>query len=130
MDRRLPFDTTGLTVAALVGGGVLAVFVFGQVLRFLSRMVAWASFVLIAVLAAYVAYELYTGWTSAKGGVRSGRSSIEADTDGDSISSLQSEYTAGSLSEAELERELDRLLEDRGHNSSEQSDEQVLDREL
>ena len=110
MSDRLPVDTTGIKLALLVGGGLLLFIFAGQVLRFMSRMVAWGSFVLLAALAMYVVYEVYTGWTAGGESRRSvGTSRSESE---DPVSSVKTEYAEGSMSEAELEDELDQLLND------------------
>ena len=126
MSDRLPVDTTGVTLALLVGGGLLLFIFVGQVLRFMSRMAAWGSFVLLAVLAMYVVYEVYTGWTAGE------ESRARADTSQgepvDPMSEVKTEYTEGSMSENELERELDQLLDDQRERESHDASE--LEREL
>ena len=107
MGDRLPVDTTGIKLALLVGGGVLLFIFAGQVLRFMSRMITWGSFVLLAALAMYVVYEVYTGWTAEEAPVRD----VDAEPE-DTVNSVKTEYSEGSLSEAELESELDQLLDD------------------
>ena len=116
MSDRLPVDTTGIKIALLVGGGLLLFIFAGQVLRFMSRMVAWGSFVLLAALAMYVVYEVYTGWTA--GGET--RRSVETSQSepADPVSEVKTEYTEGSMSEAELEQELDQLLDDQQERES------------
>lgn len=109
MSDRLPVNTTGVKLTLFVGGGLLLFIFAGQVLRFMTRMMAWGSFVLVAAVAMYVAYELYTGWIAED----SPQSSVKTASKegGGSISSVKSEYTEGSLSESELEDELEQLLD-------------------
>ncbi|WP_135821946.1 hypothetical protein [Halostella litorea] len=112
MGDRLPVDFGGLKAAVLVGGGLLALLVAGQVLRLVSRFLAWSVLALVVALAAYVAYELYAGWTASARDRESGYAATTNGSVDDPIRSVQREYTEGSLSEAELERELDQLLDD------------------
>ena len=114
MSDRLPVDTTGIKLALLVGGGLLLFIFAGQVLRFMSRMVAWGSFVLIAALAMYVVYEVYTGWTA---GAESKRN-VESTSSEDPIGSVKTEYAEGAISESELEDELNQLLEDQAERET------------
>lgn len=111
MNDRLPINTTGLKLALFVGGGFLLFIFVGQVLRFMSRMVAWGSFVLVAALAMYVAYELYTGWMVEDSSQSSVKNKNKVSDE--SITSVKSKYTEDSLSESELEDELEQLLEDK-----------------
>lgn len=128
MSDRLAVDTTGLTLALLVGGGLLVFIFAGQVLRFMSRMVSWASFVLLAAIAMYVVYEVYKGWTAGEESQRSvEHASDESD---DSVSAVKTDNTEGSLSESELEAELDQLLEDQKAREAERADNTELNREL
>ena len=126
MSDRFPVDTTGIKLALLVGGGLLLFIFAGQVLRFMSRMVAWGSFVLLAVLAMYVVYEVYTGWTAGEESRRAVETSQGESVD--PVSEVKTEYTEGSMSETELENELDQLLEDQRERESRDASE--LEKEL
>ncbi|MFC7114619.1 hypothetical protein ACFQH2_06125 [Natronoarchaeum sp. GCM10025703] len=126
MSDRLSVDTTGIKLALLVGGGLLLFIFAGQVLRFMSRMVAWGSFVLLAALAMYVAYEVYTGWTAGSESQRSVETSRSKPAD--PVSDVKTEYAEGSMSEAELEEELDQLLDDQ--RERERRDMSELEKEL
>ena len=126
MSDRLSIDPTGLKLALLVGGGLLLFIFAGQVLRFMSRMVSWGLFVLLAALAMYVVYEVYTGWSAGAESQRSVETSRSETAD--PVSSVKTEYAEGSMSEAELEDELDQLLEDQ--RERERRDVSELEKEL
>lgn len=128
MNNRPPINTTGLKLALFIGGELLLFIFVGQVLRFMSRMVAWGSFLLVAALAMYVAYELYSGSMVEDSSQSSvGNKSKEID---ESITSVKSEYTEGSLSESELEAELEQLLEDQKPREAEGAKNTEVNREF
>lgn len=131
-------NTDALKIGALVVLGVLGFVLLGQVIRIVSWMLSYAVLGLLAVGAGYVAYEVYTGWSDAKDEESSTwSSSTETDTDfGESatrsdrsVDDVQEKYAEGKLSDAEFERELERVMGDDGSASDVRDLERELERE-
>ena len=107
-------DTGALKLGLVVGGGLLALLFAGQVLaaaaRWTGMALSGAVFVLLALGAGYAATQLYAGWTRAEEESTGGGTDFETDvsTDPDDV---RSAYVAGSMSEQELEAELEEIIE-------------------
>ena len=111
----------GVKIAVLVGGGLLALFFAGQIFqlaaRWTARALSGAVLILTALAAAYVAYQVYTGWDAAAENEQTPPNeytdNMPSTADNpDSVDDLEAEYVDGDLSEAEFERELESILEE------------------
>lgn len=131
-------NTDALKLGALVVLGVLAFVLLGQVIRIVSWMLSYAVLGLLAVGAGYVAYEVYTGWAEASDEESSTWSSPteEAMSYGDesadserSVDDVQEAYAEGKLSDAEFEREIERVMDDGDASSDVRDIERELERE-
>ncbi len=131
-------NTDALKIGALVVLGVLGFVLLGQVIRIVSWMLSYAVLGLLAVGAGYVAYEVYTGWSDAKEEESSSWSS-PTEQAGDlgesssrserSVDDVQEQYADGKLSDAEFERELERVMGEDGSASDVRDIERELERE-
>jgi uncharacterized membrane protein YebE (DUF533 family) len=131
-------NTDALKIGVLVILGLLGLVLLGRVIQIVSWLLSYAVVALLAVGGGYVAYELYSGWSSAKD-ENSGPWSSSADESADlgsrtpsndrSVDDVQQEYTAGKLSDAEFERELERVMDDDGGVSDSREIERELERE-
>jgi len=131
-------NTDALKIGALVVLGVLGFLIMGRVIRIVSWMLSYAVLAFLAVGAGYVAYEVYTGWSSAKEEESSswsspterarnlGESSSRSDR---SVDDVQKQYADGELSDAEFERELERVMDEDGSASDVRDIERELERE-
>lgn len=107
------FNKDAVVVALLVSGVVLALLFAGQVwsyaARWAGRAVAGTAQILLAVGLAYATYKLYSGWQAAED---SSHSSFETEADEEpSIDDITDDYVGGSLTEEELDKELDEIIE-------------------
>lgn len=122
----------GLRAAALVGAGALVLLFAGGVLttavRWTGQAISGAVLLLTVAAIAYAAYELYGGWTAAEDDEEARTyddpvSREESPTGSDSLGDVEREYVEGGLSESELERELDAVL------NEESDDDRAAERE-
>lgn len=113
-------DADAIKIGFLVGGGALTLLFVGQALSvaawWVGRAISGAALLLLAVGLGYVAYQLYSGWTAADEESYSqldeaqfGRNS---DTQTNSVEDAHEQYIDDTLSEQELEEELERLMQD------------------
>ncbi|MFC7071750.1 hypothetical protein ACFQJ7_09900 [Halovenus rubra] len=106
-------DLRGIAVGLLVGALVLALLFAGQVLSFaafwLSRAVTGAAILLLAFGLGYAAYELSSGWSAADS---SQSTAADWDAETDTIDESNNEDSSNTLSDEELEAELDVLREE------------------
>jgi type VI protein secretion system component VasK len=106
-------DLRGIAVGLLVGALVLALLFAGQVLSFaafwLARAISGTVILLLAFGLGYAAYELYSGWSAADDS-RSAAPEWEAETD--AIDESDDEDIGATLSDEELQEELDVLREE------------------
>jgi len=98
--------------ALLVGSGIFALLFIGTMWRFVSRLMSFAVLALFVVIAAYVAYELHAGWMKA-----------DSSADEETVEDTEMEFEgvpaadrdmadySDSLTDDEIDRELDRLKE-------------------
>lgn len=125
-------DRNAASLGLVVAGALLVLLFAGQVLSFAARWVArsisGAVLILLALGIGYAAAQLYAGWSSAKDEEQSFDDSDLLDGDDSSgpadVDDVQSEYLEGSLSEQELEEELESLLDEESPEVDE------IDREL
>jgi hypothetical protein len=119
-------DRTAAKVALLVGGGVLAFLLLGAVLRFLVRIVTFAGGAVLAVVLAYVAYQVLKGWRGggdgAEDGIEVGRDGVDAVDEPGAVTEPDAQVADGPAAgdagldgddRDEIDRELDELLDDR-----------------
>lgn len=106
-------DLRGIAVGLLVGALVLALLFAGQVLSFaafwLGRAITGTVILLLAFGLGYAAYELYSGWSEADSS-RTAAADWDAETDG--VDESDDEAIGETLSDEELEAELDVLREE------------------
>jgi hypothetical protein len=125
-------DKDSASLGLVVAGTLLALLFAGQVwsfaARWAGRAVSGAFLVLLALGVGYAVAQLYAGWTSAKDEEQSFDDADRWNEDPSSgdggVDDVRSEYLEGSLSEQELEEELEELLE------SDTTDVDEIDREL
>lgn len=89
-------------IAALVGGAALFFVVAGQILRLFSRFMTWALMLAAIALLTYAAYSLWKGWTEA----------AEEEQPTSPMEEAKDDYVEGKISEEELDRELEALVEE------------------
>lgn len=105
-------NVSSAKTALLVGGGLFALLFIGTIWRFVSRMVSFAVLALFVIVGIYIAYELHSGWQKAD-------TSDNIDDSGEPIGRFDKTTDTGSnvdgrsdtVTEDELDRELDRLRE-------------------
>jgi hypothetical protein len=125
-------DRNAASLGLVVAGALLVLLFAGQVWNFAARWVArsisGAILILLALGIGYAAAQLYAGWSSAKDEEQSFDDSDLLDGNDSSgpadVDDVQSEYLEGSLSEQELEEELESLLDEESPEVDE------IDREL
>ena len=125
-------DRNAASLGLVVAGALLVLLFAGQVWNFAARWVArsisGAVLILLALGIGYAAAQLYAGWSSAKDEEQSFDDSGLLDGNDSSgpadVDDVQSEYLEGSLSEQELEEELESLLDEESPEVDE------IDREL
>jgi hypothetical protein len=125
-------DRNAASLGLVVAGALLVLLFAGQVWNFAARWVArsisGAVLILLALGIGYAAAQLYAGWSSAKDEEQSFDDSDLLDGNDSSgpadVDDVQSEYLEGSLSEQELEEELESLLDEESPEVDE------IDREL
>lgn len=128
-------NTDALKLGAIVVLGVLGFILLGQVIRMVSWMLSYAVLGLLAVGAGYVAYEVYTGWSQAEEEESSSwttptdRATELGESSGESVDDLQEEYAKGKLSDAEFERELEKVMDEGDATSDVRELERELERE-
>jgi len=111
-------DTGAMKAGVLVGGAALALLFVGQAVSvaawWVGRALSGAVLVLIAVGLGYVAYQLYAGWSAAEEGrySRVGETQFGADSDtrASSVEDARERYLNDTLSEQELDEELESLM--------------------
>jgi len=125
-------DKNSASLGLVVAGTLLALLFAGQVwsfaARWAGRAISGAFLILLALGIGYAVAQLYAGWTDAKDEGRSFDDADRWDEDPSSgpadVDDVQSDYLEGSLSEQELEEELEELFD------QDTTDADEIDREL
>ena len=106
----------GIKAGLFVGIVALIVLFAGQTLsftvRWLSGAISGAILVLLAIGIGYAAYELYSGWTAAEDGPGSKLDQSQQETASSVDRNVDQPRRDDSISEQELDEELNELIED------------------
>lgn len=115
-----------LKAGLLIGGGLLAVLVLGQVVtyvtRILARAIANVLLVALAVGLAYGAYQVYSGWLRGEAETRAtepDQRDIGVTKSATDLEDVEKRYVEGDLDEREMERELESVMQDDGDSDLE-----------